>query len=55
MADGGLIGGGEVPMLREVSPAHSTSLSRDERSEWVYLIHHPDGPAVPADLGSPHA
>jgi predicted ATPase with chaperone activity len=55
MADGGLLGGGQVPMPGEVSPAHSTSLSRDERSEWVPLIHHPHGPAVPADLGSPHA
>jgi hypothetical protein len=55
MADGGLIGGGEVPMLREVSPAHRTSLGRDALSEWVPVIHHPHGPAVPADLGPPHA
>ena len=55
LSDVGLIGGGQGPTPGEGSPAHSTSLSRDERSEWVYLIHHPHGPAVPADLGSPHA
>jgi magnesium chelatase family protein len=46
MADVGLIGGGQVPRPGEVSRAHSTSLGIDERSEWLYLLHHPQASPV---------